>query len=78
MPIHHVLEETGAIPELEHDHGDRCHEDDEEALVGKSILEHPRWQKYLVYAAEQLGIFTYIYVPLGLIGLLVVLVRNFP
>ncbi len=49
-------------------------------LAGLLWLFHvrPRWQKYLVYAAEQLGIFTYIYVPLGLIGFLVVLVRNFP
>ncbi len=36
----------------------------------------PRLQKYVLYAAEQLGVFTYIYVPLGLIGLVVVLVRN--
>ena len=36
----------------------------------------PQLQKYVLYAAEQLGIFTYIYVPLGLIGLAVVIVRN--
>ncbi len=42
------------------------------------LRAQPRFQKYILYAAEQLGIFTYIYVPLGLIGLAVVLIRNFP
>ena len=36
----------------------------------------PRLQKYLLYLIEQFGIFAYIYIPLGLIGLLVVFVRN--
>ena len=36
----------------------------------------PRLQKYVLLAADQLGIFTYIYVPLGLIGLFVVIIRN--
>jgi hypothetical protein len=38
----------------------------------------PRFQSYVLYAAEQLGIFTYIYVPLGVIGLVVVILRNIP
>lgn len=35
-----------------------------------------RLQRYALYALEQISLFTYIYVPLGLIGVLVVLVRN--
>lgn len=38
----------------------------------------PRLQKYVSFVMEQLSIFTYIYVPLGLLGLVVVLIRNFP
>ncbi len=38
----------------------------------------PRLQKYAVFVMEQLSIFTYIYVPLGLLGLIVVLIRNLP
>jgi hypothetical protein len=37
---------------------------------------YKRLQRYAVYALEQISLFTYIYVPLGLIGLVVVLVRN--
>ncbi|MGZ6316444.1 MAG: hypothetical protein ACXWNQ_04225 [Anaerolineales bacterium] len=38
----------------------------------------PRFQKYLLTLVEQFGVFTYIYVPLGLIGLMVVIIRNLP
>lgn len=38
----------------------------------------PRFQKYLLTLVEQFGVFTYIYVPLGLIGLMVVIIRNIP
>ena len=38
----------------------------------------PRFQKYLLSLVEQFGVFTYIYVPLGLIGLMVVIIRNLP
>jgi hypothetical protein len=38
----------------------------------------PRFQKYLLTLVEQFGVFTYIYVPLGLIGLVVVIIRNLP
>jgi hypothetical protein len=37
-----------------------------------------RFQKYLLSFVEQFGVFTYIYVPLGLIGLMVVIIRNLP
>ncbi len=48
------------------------------ALIGLLWFFHarPAYQKYLLYATEQLSVFTYIYVPLGLIGLAVVIVRN--
>jgi hypothetical protein len=36
----------------------------------------PRLQKVVSVLMEQLSIFTYIYVPLGLVGLVVVLIRN--
>ncbi len=36
----------------------------------------PRLQKYAGVFMEQLSIFTYIYVPLGLLGLVVVVIRN--
>jgi hypothetical protein len=36
----------------------------------------PRLQKYVLYVVEQLSLFTYIYVPLGIVGLVVVLIRN--
>jgi hypothetical protein len=36
----------------------------------------PRLQKIVQAVVDQLSIFTYIYVPLGLIGLLVVIIRN--
>lgn len=38
----------------------------------------PRLQRYAVIVMEQLSIFLYIYVPLGLLGLIVVLIRNVP
>ncbi len=38
----------------------------------------PRLQKWAHVLMEQFSIFTYIYVPLGLLGLVVVLIRNFP
>ena len=38
--------------------------------------EWPRLQRYASFVMEQLSIFTYIYVPLGLLGLVVVLIRN--
>ncbi len=38
----------------------------------------PRLQKIAHFLMEQFSIFTYIYVPLGLLGLLVVLIRNLP
>ena len=38
----------------------------------------PQLQRYAQIIMEQLSIFTYIYVPLGLLGLLVVLIRNLP
>lgn len=38
----------------------------------------PRLQKIAHILMEQFSIFTYIYVPLGLLGLLVVLIRNLP
>jgi hypothetical protein len=38
----------------------------------------PQFRKYALFVVEQLSLFTYIYVPLGLIGLAVVLIRNFP
>lgn len=37
---------------------------------------YQRLQRYAVYTLEQISLFTYIYVPLGLIGIIVVLVRN--
>ncbi len=37
---------------------------------------YERLQGYAVYVVEQISLFTYIYVPLGIIGLIVVLVRN--
>ncbi len=37
---------------------------------------YQRLQRYALYAVEQISLFTYIYVPLGLIGVVVVLVRN--
>jgi hypothetical protein len=48
------------------------------ALVGLLLLvrSQPRLQRVVMYIAEQLSIFTYIYVPLGLIGLVVVVIRN--
>ncbi len=36
----------------------------------------PRLQRYAVIVMEQLSIFMYIYVPLGLLGLIVVFIRN--
>ncbi len=38
----------------------------------------PRLQKYAAFIMEQFSVFMYIYVPLGLLGLIVVIVRNFP
>ena len=38
----------------------------------------PRFRKYVLFVVEQLSLFTYIYVPLGLIGLAVVIIRNLP
>jgi hypothetical protein len=38
----------------------------------------PRLQGYTTRIMDQLSIFTYIYVPLGLLGLLVVIIRNLP
>ncbi len=38
----------------------------------------PRFQKYLLSLVEQFSVFAYIYVPLGLIGLMVVIIRNLP
>jgi hypothetical protein len=38
----------------------------------------PALQKYALYLLEQLSLFTYIYVPLGLLGLIVVIARNLP
>ena len=40
--------------------------------------QRPRFQKYLLSLVEQFGVFTYVYVPLGLIGLIVVIIRNLP
>ncbi len=37
---------------------------------------YTRLQRYAVYTLEQISLFTYIYVPLGLIGAAVVLIRN--
>ena len=47
-------------------------------LVGLFWLFHnrPRLQKYLSTFIEQFSVFSYIYVPLGVIGILVVFVRN--
>ncbi len=36
----------------------------------------PRVQKIAQWVVDQMGIFTYIYVPLGLLGLIVVILRN--
>ncbi len=36
----------------------------------------PRLQRYALYVMEQFSLFMYIYVPLGVIGLIVVIVRN--
>lgn len=36
----------------------------------------PRLQRYVLDILERMSLFTYVYVPLGLIGLVVVLVRN--
>lgn len=38
----------------------------------------PRLQTIARFVMEQLSIFTYVYVPLGLLGLVVVLIRNLP
>ena len=38
----------------------------------------PRLQRYAITLMQQLSIFAYIYVPLGLLGLVVVLIRNVP
>jgi len=48
------------------------------ALAGLFWLFHnrPRLQKYLSNFIEQFSVFSYIYVPLGVIGILVVFVRN--
>ncbi len=48
------------------------------ALTGLLWLFHryQRLQRYAIYAVEQISLFTYIYVPLGLIGLVVVMLRN--
>jgi hypothetical protein len=50
------------------------------ALIGLVWIFHrsPRFQKYLLSVVEQFGVFTYIYVPLGLLGLMVVIIRNLP
>jgi hypothetical protein len=40
--------------------------------------QQPRFQKYLLSLVEQFGVFAYFYVPLGLIGLIVVIIRNLP
>jgi hypothetical protein len=47
-------------------------------LVGLFWLFHnrPRLQKYLSGFIDQFSVFSYIYVPLGVIGILVVFVRN--
>ncbi len=47
-------------------------------LTGLLWLFHryQRLQGYVIYAVEQISLFTYIYVPLGLVGLVVVMVRN--
>ena len=49
-------------------------------LFGLLWLFHakPRLQKYARFIMEQFSVFTYIYVPLGLLGLIVVIVRNIP
>lgn len=49
-------------------------------LLGLLWLFHSRpWlQKYAHYATQQISVFTFIYVPLGLIGLIVVIARNLP
>lgn len=48
------------------------------ALAGLFWLFHnrPRLQKYLSNFIAQFGVFSYIYVPLGVIGILVIFVRN--
>jgi hypothetical protein len=48
------------------------------ALAALLWLFHwkPQLQRYVLDVVERLSLFTYIYVPLGIIGLLVVLVRN--
>ena len=38
----------------------------------------PRLQKYPLLVMEQVSLFNYIYVPLGVLGLIVVIVRNLP
>lgn len=48
------------------------------ALAALLWLFHrqPRLQRYSLHVIEQISVFTYIYVPLGLVGLFVVLARN--
>jgi len=50
------------------------------SLFGLLRLFHvkPRLQRYALHVMEQFSVFTYIYVPLGLIGLIVMIVRNLP
>ncbi len=48
------------------------------SLFGLLWLFHakPRLQRYALFVAEQFSVFMYIYVPLGVIGLIVVVLRN--
>jgi len=50
------------------------------ALTALLWLFHrwPSLQKYPLFVLDQLSLFTYIYVPLGLLGLIVVIARNLP
>jgi hypothetical protein len=48
------------------------------AALLRSFRFWPPLQKYAGFVMDQLSIFTYIYVPLGLLGLVVVLIRNLP
>jgi len=46
------------------------------ALLLRLFRWKPRLQQYALDMVERLSLFTYIYVPLGIIGLVVVIVRN--